>query len=504
MKEVDSVALANKVGVVVASKVIASLIELAVIILLARLLPKEQVAVVAFLLLVHQTAHHLATFGFPESVFYFFERVSPGARRALVLQTGGLLCVSAAIAAGAILALSGAVPWILSDWSSTAQGSVSSLLPILALAVFLEIPTWPANNVLLACDRQRQAAWYQIITSVMIFLALVGPLLLGYGIEACCWALVGYAGLRTVGSTLWLRAVLPPSTEIIPPGMLRHQVSFSIPLGLNALSSRLNRYVDRFVVSFMLPAYVLAEYQVGAQEVPFIPAIAYATGSVLISRYVALEVASRTDDLIDLWYRGIRAITLLVVPATVVLLVISRDLVLLLFGPSYEPAVLPFQIYSLILLFRVTQYGAMMQTFGDTKGILAFTLTTLLVNLVLSVPFTWALGIPGTALATLIATYLGFYLYLRRIGKHLGLPFWRVLPLGHYGRVLGLAVGCGALSWLLRYGLLQGLSRPIAVAITAAVFLGAYSLVGTLTGLITRQSWSVVFAWLRLRFLFHQ
>src|SRR5699024_11872354 len=68
-----------------------------------------------------------------------------------------------------------------------------------------------------------------------------------------------------------------------------------LPLGLSSMVSKLNRYADKFIVSIILPAAAYAEYSIGAQEVPIIRVIPFAVGTVLISRYVSLELESKKE-----------------------------------------------------------------------------------------------------------------------------------------------------------------------------------------------------------------
>src|SRR5699024_3824191 len=157
----------------------------------------------------------------------------------------------------------------------------------------LEAPTWPVTNILLALDRQKDSAWYEMVTSGLSFVCLVVPLALGYSLVAGIYGLVVYAILRFLISVCWVMIVMPQRLEK-PSGIsLREQMGFSVPLGFSSLISKINRYADKFIVSLLLPVTAYAEYTIGAQEVPIIRVIPFAVGSVLISRYVNLHLKSQ-------------------------------------------------------------------------------------------------------------------------------------------------------------------------------------------------------------------
>jgi O-antigen/teichoic acid export membrane protein len=499
--ELDVRALSNKVAVVVTSNVATALIELAAVVILARLLPKREVAIIALLLVIYQTGRFLAVFGLPESVFYFYERLKPGARRAFVLQTATLL-TGMGLAAGLLMVgTSFAIPWILGGWDAASRDTVAQLLPVLALVVVLELPTTLTPNVLLVNDRARQSAIFSVLNGVGGFVALVVPLLLGYNISVLAWSLAAFAAIRLPVTAIWLASILPAGREKLPPGLFGKQLRFAGPLALNSVALRLKKYIDRLVVAVMLTATALADYHVGAQEIPFLPVIAFGVGAVFISQYVSFQIKGDLKSVLDLWTRGIRAVSLIVVPATVIALVLAEDLVILLFGDQYLTAVLPFRIYTCILLVRVAQYGSMLQTFGDTKTILVLTISSLVANLVLNIPLTYFFGISGTAFATLLAMFMVVFLYLRRIAHHLETSMANVVPLRHYLQVffLSLVVATGAYA-LRRYGL-DGLPRPLAMGLSAAAYGVVFVAAGRALGLITAEHWSIVRGWMRLDFI---
>jgi O-antigen/teichoic acid export membrane protein len=357
------------------------------------------------------------------------------------------------------------------------------------------------GNILLAIDRQKASSWYQIASSVGLFLAVLAPVVLGFGADAIVYTLLGYAALRFVLTAVWFQVVLPGPSAPLPPGTLREQIHFSLPLGLNAFSNRLGRYIDRIVVSALLPAAAFAEYHVGGQELPMVAAIPGAVASVLISRYISLRRAGQHQAVLDLWNRGIEGVSLVVVPVAMLFLVIAYDFITLVFGAQYAPAVVPFQIYTLILFHRVTMYGVMLQAHGDTRSILRFTLFSLAINAALSVPLTLLLGLAGPALATFLAAMITWYMYMRRIAEKLGVGLRQAFPWGYFVRVLAIAAVAGAACWLLRATVLASLPQVAALSVTVVVFVLVYGALGTLTRVIDRAHWNTLGDWLRLRFL---
>src|SRR5690554_7594305 len=113
--------LSEKAGVVVFARIITTIIDLAIVIATIQLLSKTDFAVIGYLLMVHEVARNMTTLGFPDSVFFFFERVSGGAKRAFVIQTTVILSAAAFISGAAILAFSAFVPSLLPEWDAASE-----------------------------------------------------------------------------------------------------------------------------------------------------------------------------------------------------------------------------------------------------------------------------------------------------------------------------------------------------------------------------------------------
>ncbi|MGM0460616.1 MAG: hypothetical protein ACQERO_14820, partial [Bacteroidota bacterium] len=184
--------LTEKAGVVVFARIITTVIDLAIVIATIQILSKTDFAIIGYLLMVHEVARNLATLGFPESIFYFFERVSGGAKRGFTAQTTAILLATGLVAGLFVLIISYFAPSLLTEWDPTNVQQVQDLLPWMGLLAVLEIPTWPVTNVLLALDRQKDSAWYEMTTSLLSFGCLVVPLALGYGLDIAVYGLVIY------------------------------------------------------------------------------------------------------------------------------------------------------------------------------------------------------------------------------------------------------------------------------------------------------------------------
>jgi O-antigen/teichoic acid export membrane protein len=495
--------LTEKAGIVIFARITNTVMQLAIVITAIQILNKTDFAIIGYLLMIHQIVREIACLGFPQSIFFFFERVARGARKAFALQTSSILAVMALLAGGVMLAIRALAPHLLANWSASDINHVQYLLFFMGLVTVLEIPVWPVTNILLATERQKQAAWYDIFNTSLNFFCFAVPLWLGYPLTIAVYGLVLYAVVRFIVSIIWAMLVLPGSVYQHPEISVKRQIRFSGPLGVSSMMGRINFFADKFVVSLLLSAAAFANYTIGAQEVPIVRVIPFAVSSVLISRYIRLELQSKKDELLQLWHKGIEKTSLIVLPLAILSIVVAPDLIQLIASSkhtSYAAAVIPFQIYNLIMLLRVTNYSSILQAFDDTKGVLYLSIHLVVANIILSIPLTIWLGIAGTALATLLASCYNWMITMRRIAGHMEIGVFDVLPFPFYGKVLGICAGTGITVGFTRFYFLSRLNVWEGLSYSVSLYLILFGIAGTFFGVISQKDWRDFGNWMRLRF----
>jgi len=241
--------------------------------------------------------------------------------------------------------------------------------------------------------------------------------------------------------------VTPPGKLRLDRGSIREQVTYTLPLGFSLATTLINRDVGKWMVAALAPLS-LGAYAIAATEVPLIPILPYAIGAVLATRLVAAFHAGRTEVAHSYWLAAAARASLIVLPAVVGIILCAPQLLVLLFTRSYAAAVLPFQVFSLILLHRVTEYGGILRAAGDTRGLWLASLVLLGGNIVLSLPLTLAFGMVGTAAGAVVANLLSWVFALARIARIVRRPIRAVFPWAVYLRILAVAAGAAALTAL--------------------------------------------------------
>ncbi len=406
---------------------IAKAANLAIALVLVRILSGVEWATIALLLTIYTVAIAFGGLNLQQGIFFFYGRTPPDGRRNLAVQTSVLLALTGALTAALILAVS---PWI-----SDGPYQVAGLLGWLALVVLLEVPTLGAPQLLLAAEKPRASAAFTAGSSIAQIIAVTTPVLLHRGLHGAMIGLAVYAAVRLAVYAALVVRYTPPGPIRADWTLVKDQVIYTAPLGLSLLAGALNANIGKwFVAVFDAPNF--GAYAIAANEVPFVSMVPYAVGAVLATRLVHAFNSGRPNLSYAYWMAATSRTSLLVVPATIGIILCSPQLITLLFTNQYAAAILPFQIHTLILLHRVAEYGIVLRAAGDTRSLWWASFVLLAANALASLPLTLAFGMLGTAAGMLAANMCAWLFILGRIARVMNVDLRAVFPWSIYAQLL--------------------------------------------------------------------
>jgi len=481
--------LSRKAGIMVVSRAVSITAQILAIITLTRRLSMQDFSLLSFLLLAYSTVLTLGQLGLPDSVFYFFEKVGAASRKAFALLTARLLF---------LVSLGGAAILFIIELVAPATGrNLDGLLLPFMLLVLLELPTIPMANVLIAVNRTTAAGFFNIFVGITQFLALVLPVFLGYSVAHIVYGLLVYGILRFLLSLfLFAQSFGAEQTGDLPKGMTRTLFAYAIPLSIAVTIWGLNRQIDKFIVEWFLDDITFAKYVIGAWEIPFLPTIAYSVAAVMMPQLVAFFLKDDKSQMLDLWLRGIRKVTVLLLPLVGVFLVTAEEFMVLFFSAKYAESALPFRIYTVIIIHRVASYSAILRAIDETKTITYSAIYLLALNILLSVPFVLLLGMAGPPLATLIASFLTWGYVLHKIMAKLDVRLTEVFPVQFYLKTMATASLAAIPMLFVKYNMT--LPNGLMFAVLAIGYLLTYSILASVFGVIQKEDWRRLTSALRL------
>jgi O-antigen/teichoic acid export membrane protein len=449
-------------------------------VVLARVFDPSAFGTYKQLLLIHATLFGIAQLGMAESLFYFLPRArEQGGRQAanalLVLVGAGLLAVAALMVFAPALE------------RGLGNAEVGAQLGLLGLFLALTLASAPLEIVLVSRKRHALAAWTYGLSDVARALFMIVPAVWARTLRGLLAGAVAFGALRLLATVVLLVREFGPTLR--PHlGALREQLAYALPFGLAALVEIAQATYHQYAVSHYFDAATFALYSVGCLQVPLVDWVAGPAGNVMMVRMA--EDRGQGSAVLDLWRETTRRLALVFVPLVALMFLLAHDLITVLFTASYAAAAPVMQVWCLMILLTVLQTDAVLRVFAQTPFLLALNLVRL--GLVAAtIPWLMArFGLPGAALAAVLALALAKGAALLRMKRLLGpgeiLP-WRGL--------LATAVGAVAAAvpaiWIRAQ---MGSPSLAALAATGSVYGMAYAALAV-TLILTGEERRALRAW---------
>ena len=471
----DGAALARGAGQVTAANLVVGASNLLLLMVLTRVLSRDDMAVVLLVYLVAEVVGVLGTLDLPAAMVYYVSRLPAAQARVVGLRTASwLMRGGIGVAAGLLLMTPFAGDLF-------AQPGVGTVLPWLAFGMLADLPGQALPGFLLA--RRATGAYLRsmLLYQGVRFFGMVVPAVLGapVWVLVACFALASWVRLADLAHRLFI----VEKGDARPEGWaMRDLVRFSLPLMLSTLVGRLGVQFDKFLLSVIATPAAFSAYAVGAFELPLVSGVAYSVTNALMPELTQRHGKGDLDGARTLWHSAMVKVSAVMFPVFTFTVVMAEPIMSVLFSKDYSDAATPFRVIACLLPLRLCGYGAISRSLGQSRPVLHGSIAAAVVNLSLAWPLYMLLGLAGPALATILgqATAIGVLLFAIR--RALGCPVGQLLPLLPLGRTFVVAGITGAAT----FGtLLFGLPDAVTLCIGAVVHLGLYLVLGRKTGVLS-------------------
>ncbi len=469
------VSLASSALWLVVGKTTAAAFNIAVPLLLVRLLTVREFGVYKQLFLLLDTALVILPLGFALSAFYFFPREP--ARKAQVV--GHIVLVYALVAGLGALLVAG-FPALPATLLNTHDLAVYA--PILGVAMFLWVGSSFIEFVAIANGEARLAALLVLAMQLLRSGLLVAAGAVFAALRALAVAAVVFGVLQSAVVFWYVRTRFSDTRQRVDWPLLRAQLKYALPLAYAGLFWWLQGFVHHYFVSNRFGAAAYAVYAVGCFQLPIVNIVHESVGSVVIRRVSELRRRNETQELVRLATQTVRSLAAFAFPVYALLLVTGREFLTVLFTRQYL-ASWPIFAVNLSLIPLAIVSPVCDAVFRACPEELPFFIKA---RTALAVPLLAGLWIATArySLVGAVAVVVGVTLLERvvlgvRAARVLGLS-WR--DLGRFGDVmrLGGVVGIAGVATYITRGILmaRGVTAPLFLlmicgAVFAVVWLGA-------------------------------
>jgi len=401
-------------------KAVSMAFNLGTAMLLLRMLPKEAFAAWGIFILIT----------------YFVEMgrsglLQNGLIRALAMHKHDpVTCTRISMAAWAInlaySVLSILLIWLGSDWV-VVQYQVpllTEMLPAYAIAIVVLGFCMQFNFVQQAHFEFRGLLWTAVFHRGTPFLWVLGCWLTGEEVllsEFSVAILIG-AALATIGSGWFARPYLFWKKHLDLQWVAKLLGYGKFVLGTN-LSTMLYKNMDRLVLGQLLGPLAFAVYDAAARVTQLVEAPAFSIAAVVFPKSAESMASEGASGIKNLYERSVGATLAVILPFVVFVLVFAEPIIQVFAGNQYLEAANVLRLTAFFGLFMpfAVQFGTALDSSGLPAVNFAYTMLTVLLNLLLSIVLIRSFGLFGAAYGTLSGYAISFVLMQRFLYKRFGI-----------------------------------------------------------------------------------
>lgn len=407
---------------------LSAVLGTALIMLMSRLLTKEDLATYQQTFLAYRTFAPFLGLGIASGLYYILAR-NEQRQRAVIKEAALILLISGSLFA--CFVLFGGNHLVAKLFSNP---KLSNLLFYLIPYSAVLIPATLIPTVFVSQNLISLNAKYNVFTN----LAIICIVLVSVAIFRTASAAVASQSLVSIATSLLGLAlifflILPSDQGKMSLQSSAAILKISVPLGLATMVGTLNMQLDKWVVSALLSPQEFAVFSIGAQELPLVDIITRSISTVILVEMVHAVKRQEFSSALRLFRLMGEKTSLIMLPTMLFFMVSAPALIEVFFTKTYLEAVPVFRVYLLYIPARTVVYGPFLIALGRSNSILIQSTLSLLSNFIFTLIFVIQFGAIGAAVATILSFYLvympiNFYL----ISKDTGEKWYRILPFMRY------------------------------------------------------------------------
>jgi len=366
---------------------------------------------------------------------------------------------------------------------SSAFLMVIASISILSASVFTVI-----QSIFVGFDRMKLIALVSIIQAIVQSVTAPVLVILGYG---ALGAMIGFVLTSVVGcliSAVLLYALIfkkIPHVTINKSDLsktLKPLLRYGIPLAIGGiLAGLLIQFNSLLMASYIKDLSLIGNYKVSTNFAILLAFFTVPINTVLFPAFSKLDPKKELDLVKTVFSSSIKYTALLLVPATMILIVLSTPIIGALYGDKW--AIAPQFLALGVLTNLLSCFGALTvmnfaSGLGDTKIVLKLTIIQLAVGVPLALILIPLAGINGMIIGLLISSIPGLFIYLYLAWKKYGVK----IDYGSSAKIFlsSLLSATAVYAFLTIFHLSDWIKLGLGLLLFMIIYLPSISLIGTL------------------------
>ena len=389
---------------------------------------------------------------------------------------------------GGLACLLAAVMFLASDFLASGalrRPEMLGLVRVTSVLVVAQSVYSMSISVFYGLERMDLMAVTMVLQSLVKGVAMPLLVIRGFGVEGAVYGHLLAASAVSVVSVVLIwnylrgRGGVGGPVDVEP---LNDMLRMGFPLFLTTLVGTLSVSYQGILLAWFTDNIAIGNWDVAKKFLSLITLFTVPITSVLYPAFSKFTFIEQPDEIKTLFRSSVRYATIIVIPATSVMILLSAQGIGFLFGTKYSMAP---QFLSLALLqFLAVGLGSLsiyglLNSQGDTATTFRLNSVSAVLSILFCTALTWRWGVPGLLVGLFLAAMAGSALNLYVVRSKYGIG----VDLNHAVRVAVFSLLAVAVTWqALRP--FTGASLFIQMAVGGVTFLVACLLLAPLTGSI--------------------
>lgn len=412
------------------SKMIVLLISMVTAMLLSRFRTVEEYGTYSQLMTVINLVTTIIMMGLPNSLNYFLAGADNDKQRAHFLGVYYSLNTILSAVVGFVLVM--ITPLVVKYFDNPL---ISSFMYFLAVFPWTKIIISSVENVLVVYNRANLIMAYRLLNSISLLLIILVVQFFSWTFNAYMILYLAVEAVFSIAVYILAKKCAGSLKIEFDWALTKEIFKFSIPIGIASMIGTLNTELDKLVIGGLMDTEKLAIYTNASKEMP-VTIIATSVTAVLLPQMVKLLKKNENQKAAKLWGDATYLSFTIICFLAFALFVFAPEVMTILYSEKYLDGVNVFRIYNLVLLFRCTYFGMVLNSTGHTKFILYSSIGSLVLNICLNYAFFYLIGFEGPAVATMLALAIVSLLQLLLSAKVLKVKFSKLFEWKNLGKSL--------------------------------------------------------------------
>ncbi|HNS56901.1 MAG TPA: lipopolysaccharide biosynthesis protein, partial [Smithellaceae bacterium] len=331
---------------------------------LVRLISRDEYGVYLQFLLITQTLIPILNLTLPSSLLFLMPTATAEEKRGYVWQTAVLLFSIGVIFAVVFVLFANS--FLSFTGFSTLKRFSFMLVTYLVFMLISEI-----GEFIFVIEKKKifNLIYYPLDRLVKLVI-LVTLVLLTRGFRGCIYALWLYSVIRLGFIIVYLYCGYFSRLSIRwNKKRIIYQLNYALPFAAGIMIKTIAERMDKYIVNLHVSPGQYAIYGIAFMSIPLLHQLYTAVNNVAMPEITILAAAKNRERLHELWHKIVEKNASVTIPCVVFFVIMTRELIGVIFTDRYIEAVPYYRIYLITFLFVMTSYGMILRGANKTRQI---------------------------------------------------------------------------------------------------------------------------------------